>query len=238
MSQLIFYDLPTKEPRVSWSYNPWKTRLVLNYKKLEYKTEWTEYPDIESKFKDHVPPNPPDDTPYTIPVVQFPDGTYVMDSKKIATRIEKEHPEPHLHLDSPILEQLSKITPKAMGPLRGIALPGVHANLLPERSKEYFGRTRQARLGKTLEQYGKDSGGEEAWMEALPGIKELGELVKANGGPFVMGKTPSYADFVIVSWLQFMKVIEEGVYQRLVGLEPALGELYNASKPWLERNDH
>lgn len=48
----------------------------------------------------------------------------------------------------------------------------------------------------------------------------------------------SFADFVIVGWLQFLKVIQEDLYQRLVGVDHVIGELYDASKPWLERNDH
>lgn len=30
MSQLILYDLPSREPRVSWSYNPWKSGCSLS----------------------------------------------------------------------------------------------------------------------------------------------------------------------------------------------------------------
>ncbi|KAF8854070.1 putative glutathione S-transferase [Acephala macrosclerotiorum] len=238
MSQLILYDLPSKDPRQCWSYNPWKTRLVLNYKNLDYKTVWTEYPDIEATLKDHVPPNPEGQTPYTIPAMQFSDGTYIMDSKAIATRLEKDHPTPSLHLDSPILEDLARIGNNIMMPLQGIRMLGVYENVLPPRSKEYFGRTREARVGKPLLQLKKETDVEEAWMEALPGIKALGEMLKKNGGPFVEGDTPTYADFVIVGWLQFLKVIGEDLYQRLVKVDPAIGNLYDASRPWLERNDH
>lgn len=42
----------------------------------------------------------------------------------------------------------------------------------------------------------------------------------------------------MVGWLQFLKVIEEDLYQRLVKVDPAIGKLYDASKPWLERNDY
>lgn len=31
--------------------NPWKTRFLLNYKNLNYKTEWTEYPDLRKKLE-------------------------------------------------------------------------------------------------------------------------------------------------------------------------------------------
>jgi hypothetical protein len=48
----------------------------------------------------------------------------------------------------------------------------------------------------------------------------------------------SYADFVIVGWLQFLKVIEENLYRRLVSVDPVIVGLYDGSKPWLERNGH
>jgi hypothetical protein len=48
----------------------------------------------------------------------------------------------------------------------------------------------------------------------------------------------SYADFVIVGWLQFFKIIDEKLYRRVVEIEPAFGTLYDASKQWLERDGH
>lgn len=51
MIKVTLYDLPSKDPCRTWSLNPWKTRLILNYKEIEYDTEWTEYPDVAPKFK-------------------------------------------------------------------------------------------------------------------------------------------------------------------------------------------
>ncbi|PSN72789.1 hypothetical protein BS50DRAFT_568392 [Corynespora cassiicola Philippines] len=51
MSQVILYDIPSKEPKTCWSLNPWKPRLILNYKGIDYKTEWVEYPDLAPYFK-------------------------------------------------------------------------------------------------------------------------------------------------------------------------------------------
>ena len=50
--------------------------------------------------------------------------------------------------------------------------------------------------------------------------------------------TVSYADFVIVSVLHFMKRIDQALYERVIGIEPAFRDLYEASKVWLERDDH
>ncbi|KAH9213322.1 putative glutathione S-transferase [Leptodontidium sp. 2 PMI_412] len=238
MSQVVLYDLPSKGRCACWSLNPWKTRLALNFKGIDYKTEWVEYPDIKARLSPHVPANPAPGTEYTIPAVQFSDGKYIMDSKPIAERLEKDYPSPSLYLDSPILEEVYPAIGKIAMPLRAVWLPRVPVNLLNERSSEYFHRTREQGIGKPLTQFMKEEGGEEAWVEALPAIKALGELVKKNGGPYVMGKTPSYADFVVVGFLQFFKVIEEDMYQRLIKVDPALGEVYDACKPWLERDGH
>ena len=43
---------------------------------------------------------------------------------------------------------------------------------------------------------------------------------------------------MIVGALRFLKVIEEDIYQRVVKIDPAYGKLYDASKQWLERDDH
>lgn len=42
---------------------------------------------------------------------------------------------------------------------------------------------------KPLEELKKQTGGEEAWMEALPSLRELGEVLTAKDGPFCMGDT-------------------------------------------------
>ncbi|PMD12331.1 hypothetical protein NA56DRAFT_652562 [Hyaloscypha hepaticicola] len=240
MSQVSLYDLPSKGRCACWSLNPWKTRLALNFKGVDYKTEWVEYPDIASTLKPRVEPNKPSLNPvqYSIPTARFPDNTYIMDSKAIALRLEKDYPSPSMHLNSPILPEVEKVVPSINAALRGVWCPKVPPQLLNEPSREYFVRTREERFGIKFENMAETMGGEEAWMEALPGIKALGEILRKNGGPFVQGETVSYADFVIVGWLRFYKVIEEDLFKRVVDIEPALGKLYYASKQWLERDDH
>ena len=98
--------------------------------------------------------------PYTIPVVQFPDGSYLMDSKSIASRLEREHPSPSLHLDSPLLPKVEELVSRCVNPARGMWMPLVPEKLLPERSSEYFHRTREGRLGMPLAEFGAKMGGE------------------------------------------------------------------------------
>jgi len=112
-----------------------------------------------------------------------------MESKVIAERIEKEHPSPSLHLDPPILAQVEQLLPNSVGVLRPVWMPKVPGALLNPPSAEYFERTRAETFGCSLAQLAKEKGGEEAWIEALPAFHELGDVIKAKGGPFVMGET-------------------------------------------------
>ena len=48
----------------------------------------------------------------------------------------------------------------------------------------------------------------------------------------------SYADFVIVACIRMIYRIDTDIYERAVGIEPALKDLYEASKPWVERDDY
>jgi hypothetical protein len=126
---------------------------------------------------------------YSIPAVRFPDNTYIMDSKAIALRLEKDYPSPSMHMDSSILPEVERIIPGINAALRGVWCPKVPPKLLNEPSREYFVRTREERFGIKFANMAETTGGEEAWMEALPAIKALGEILKKNGGPFVDGET-------------------------------------------------
>jgi hypothetical protein len=68
MSSVTLYDIPGRDNRGGWSLNPWKSkvgfypelhcthskktaRLALNFKGIEYDTEWLEYPNIAPVLK-------------------------------------------------------------------------------------------------------------------------------------------------------------------------------------------
>ena len=211
MAEVILYDIPSKEPRRCWSYNPWRSslhpvpliateslrnadqsviaRLILNLKGIPYKTVWLEYPDIAPTLKSlGVPPSEPPDTPYTSPTICI-SGKYVMDSPKIADALEKEYPSPSLHLDSAILKKVDELFPQCLMTLVPVFMPRVPRAMLSPASAEYFSRTTAERFGMDLSQLEKEKGGDSGWKAAEPKWKELGALLKAEGGPFFMGKT-------------------------------------------------
>lgn len=212
---------------------------MLNYKSLPYTTHWLEYPEIAPFLSQLVPPNePPANAPYTVPAARFPDGGYLMNSVAISQRLNKDYPDPPLHLDTPyhkkVIELLSKFTEE----LEAVYIPAVPRELLNPPSAEYFYRTRQEMVGAPLPDFEKsDKGGENAWKAAEPHIRELAGLYRENsGGPFVLGKDVSYVDFVLVAWLKLFDCIGKLEDLKRWGGEELL-ILYDASRQWLEREE-
>ncbi|KAF2472248.1 uncharacterized protein BDR25DRAFT_333615 [Lindgomyces ingoldianus] len=220
----------------------WKARMILNYKGIDYETEWVEYPDLAPTFKSFgLPPNNKDGVgyfaEYTSPSVKFGDGTYCMDSWKIAIELEKRYPSPSLHIDDPIVVQVRNLIPEIMGPLQPNIIPKVPRMLLNPPSVEYFERTRKERYGMSLSQVEEDRGGEPSWKAAEQPINEIADLLKKKGGPFFLGKTVSYADLIFVSFLHFLKRLDKGVFERFLSFDTAFSTIYDASKEWLAKDD-
>ena len=166
-------------------------RLILNYKSIPYTTQWLEYPDVAPTLESFdIQPNA-EGTAYTIPAIRLGSDTYIMDSKKIAEALEKRYPSPPLHLDSPQQKKIEESWPKVMLALRGDIHPQI-PSMLNKPSEEYFHRTRTERFGMPLSQLQKEFGGDKAWQEAKPAILQVAEVLKAEGGPFVLGQTGQF----------------------------------------------
>lgn len=101
-ASLVFYDIASAEPRRTFAPNPWKTRLALNRKGIDYRTSWVHMPDIQAVRESlGVPANRtlPDGAPFhTLPVIQDTEkGIIIGDSFEIALYLDKAYPErPHL----------------------------------------------------------------------------------------------------------------------------------------------
>ncbi|KAI3579577.1 hypothetical protein IWW34DRAFT_820357 [Fusarium oxysporum f. sp. albedinis] len=166
-NKIIFFDIPSRSPQVCWSMNTWRTRLLLNYKGLDYKTEWLEYPEIKERLSEHVSPNE-QGTPFTCPAIQLPDGSYIMDSYKIVDVIEEKYPEPSVHLNNPMQDRLRASMIKFMTEMVPIYVPGVAKNIIGEKSIDFFLATRL--------------------QTAEPFAREITALLEENtSGPFLLG---------------------------------------------------
>ncbi|KAJ9613500.1 hypothetical protein H2200_003442 [Cladophialophora chaetospira] len=231
--QIILYDIPTREPR--------RSRMLLNYKGLDYRTIWVEYPDVEPLIKPHLPANTVG-IPYTVPTIQLPDGEWIMDSHKIAGRLEKLYPQPPLDVAAdPHLAEIESLADKIVSIVCPDFIFKVAEGLLSEASLPYWHQTREAWFGgQKLHEVATEKGGAEAYRKARPLVDHVTKLLVQNhAGPFFQGATLSYADFVWASFLHFFERLDEGSLELLVGQDRTSHiALLEACRPWLRRNDH
>ncbi|PPQ75177.1 hypothetical protein CVT24_010139 [Panaeolus cyanescens] len=99
-SNITFYDIALRPPLEKYccSPNPWKTRYALNFKNLDYTTQWVPLPDVAKVRKSLNLPacrKFADGTDfYTLPIVQDAStGALVGDSFDIAVYLQKTYPD-------------------------------------------------------------------------------------------------------------------------------------------------
>lgn len=129
-----------------------------------------------------------------------------------------------------------------MGHIKTITASTVPRTLLREASLDYWRKTREERIGMTLEKAQAEGTGLKTWQKAEADIKQVTEWLKENEGPFFAGSELSFADFVWVGFLLFWQRVGDGNYEHfktVVGADITAHEkLLEAVKPWSERNDH
>jgi glutathione S-transferase len=112
-------------------------------------------------------------------------------------------------------------------------------HILSPRSQEYFRRTREAVLGRRLEDLLLEPEKEdELWRGMDDKIRAVSELIRENRdkGPFVLGDRISYTDFFIAGALQAARVVDEGVFQRIVAYE-GFKAVYEVCLTYMEKKD-
>lgn len=162
-----------------------------------------------------------------------------MDSALIAPLLEERYPNPPLHLSSPQQIKLEQhILPSLRPHLIGFTLPKAPRNILNEESCVYYNEKWAKVLGMSLQQFEQENSGDEKWDAMRPLFAEVGQMLKEDSsGPFFQGKEVSYADFVLAGWLVYLRRLGEGMFERVVGMEPGLGRLWEACEGLVERDD-
>ncbi|KAM5348610.1 hypothetical protein ACJ41O_008434 [Fusarium nematophilum] len=170
----------------------------------------------------------------------MPDGSYVMDSYKIADIIEEKHPEPSARLNTPVQLRFRKILIDLMGALTPIYVPGIAQRILGDESLDYFLTVRQEDVGMPLDDYGKQQG-PGAFERAEPFAREMTALLnETSSGPYFLGDIVSYTDFMWAGILIFFKCLGDEEYQEVLkrsGDAEAHTKFLDALSLWTERND-
>ncbi|KAF9531527.1 hypothetical protein CPB83DRAFT_891877 [Crepidotus variabilis] len=221
---IIFYDIPSKLPGVFWSPNTSKTRFYLDYRRIPYKTEWLEYPDIEAFSKKHsIPPTtiyPASqglDPVYTLPAIHDPStGVYLAESLEIALYLDEKYPESVTGVPRVIPEGTLGLQKAFYAAFWKILEPHlldfllITAPNLNPVSEEFFRRTKAERAGLT------------SLEDAIPSVEvakarwaqletEFGKAAKwypsKEKGIFIMGTKPVWADIAVAAILHWMKSV-------------------------------
>ncbi|KAH7337663.1 hypothetical protein B0J17DRAFT_599198 [Rhizoctonia solani] len=212
---IIFYDLADANNKY-WSFNPYKTRLSLNYKGLPYRVVYLSFPDIEPTLKELGVASVSETFPrYTLPVIADPSTdpngkpTYVSDSFKIALYLDEKYPAPEYpSIFSPGTHGLQNLLMTEYFPtLVSAVVPLCAPNLLrilDSRSIDYIKRTRGA-------SFIPNPLSEEAKLQSLKKAQQAFENLMHSldlndgSGPFVLGTQVSFIDFSMGGLLHFVQ---------------------------------
>jgi glutathione S-transferase len=181
----------------------------------------------------HSGVKPDESGKYTVPTIQHvPTNKYIMDSAAISQFIEETYPNPPLQMKSELGDKLvAQIWAELSKTFRESIMPR-EADILHPRSAEYFRNARglspDGRVDVEKE--------EEAWKAVDGTMRDIGEAMQTNKaqGPFVLGAVPTYADFVIAGAMQGGRMVDEGVFQRIVK-HPGFRDVYEACLPYMEK---
>lgn len=239
---IVLYDYAQRaQPNRCWSYNVWKTRLVLNYKRIPYTTTWVDSNTLGPTLKSiGIPPNPDKSHfEYTVPAIKLLDGSVFTNSLIVASKLEALHPEPCLHLDSDLVAEAGELVTTTARPLFAIYMPRICRDVLEQSSVSAFVMRREKIFGTTFEEMENINGGERAWKAAEPGFIAMKRLLtshKKDTGPFIYGSEVCYADFMLVALFESFKRVSYGMFERIISWDSCFDDLYKASQVWLEND--
>ena len=185
----------------------------MNYKGIPYKTEWVEYVDIEKVLKKNgVPPATTDENApfkYTLPaILDTSTGVGASESFRIAEYLDKTYPDTPkvlpLGTEAFQIAWIDALKPH-LNAMWQFTLPGTLDIIDHPASNEYFYRTRTAMFGDIKKMKPEGAAREAGLKDLQKDLDELDQKLVKSGGPYVMGKTVSFADFALAGWLKWLK---------------------------------
>ncbi|KAF8120911.1 hypothetical protein EV363DRAFT_1187679 [Boletus edulis] len=237
MSQpmITLYDMPSNIPQ-PWAPNVWRIRLILNYKRLPYRTCWVEFPDVEQTLRAiNAPPTSfrPDGRPvYTLPAIIDP--THVSRSAYLDPSGSLSQPHPiilthantiaeyleHRYPARPVIPEGTRalqtffvhyIAEVFVQPLLPIMIPLSHQRLPPRVQGHFRVGSAEQRddYGVAAAQHARRR--EEQWAAVQAQFAFLAGILDKNAGDgdgvVTMGHELTYADFAICAVLLWVEKV-------------------------------
>lgn len=199
---ITLYSLCGADPTRPFSPHCWKVVMALHHKGLAFEERplaFTAIPAAENGFS------------RTVPILR--DGPHlVSDSFRIALHLEEHYP------DAPSLfagdggkaaaRLVEGYAQQALHPvISRIALSDIHVMLSPT-DQDYFRKSREQRMGQTLEAIAADR---DKAIDALPAaLQPLRHMLGHQ--PFIGGDLPLFADYIVFGALQWMRITTGSIH--------------------------
>lgn len=193
---MILYGLCGEDDAIHFSPHVWKVIMALHHKGLSYAFRPVPFTDIP-KLEDGFSP--------TVPILRDGDRL-VRDSFDIALYLEDTYPDaPSLFKGeggrgmARVIEGFSQTVIHPA--LTKIAVADIH-NLLAPTDRVYFRKSREARLGQTLEELATNRFTEAA--EFPRKLEPIRHALKVQ--PWLGGQSPLFCDYILFGALQWARI--------------------------------
>ncbi|KDR79114.1 hypothetical protein GALMADRAFT_242980 [Galerina marginata CBS 339.88] len=230
-TDIVLLDIPSPKP-LPTSPNTWKVRLALNYKKLNYRTQWVPTSAIEAVCRPlGIAPTgiKPNGSPhYTLPaIIDRTDPShpiFLSDSMPIVEYLEKTYPPaPGTELfPGNTLSLQAVFVQFVMGRLMAfipeLAIMAIYHSKSPDEQLDFKQRI-ETRFGKPIDAIEKQGAEREASFKALEQVFTMLKFAfsKNEDGDFLMGSQVSFADFALFGFLTMIKSASpEEIYPRII----------------------
>lgn len=192
----LLYTLCGADPVRHFSPHVWKIVMALAHKGLDFEarpTPFTAIPAIEGGFSRTVP-------------VLSDNGHLIRDSFDIALYLEETYPDTPSLFGGPGGRSVTRLIEafvqnEIQSPLRFVILKDIHDGLAPA-DQAYFRRSREERMGRTLEEIEADTA---SALAAFPArLEPVRQMLKQQA--FLGGDGPLFADYILFGALQWARV--------------------------------
>jgi len=191
----ILYDLAGANDR-RFSPHCWKSRMALRHKGLEFRTEPCTFLQVKEKvaFADWD----------KVPVLADGD-TNIGDSWAIAEYLEETYPDAPSLFGGPDGKAFARFANEfantQLNPLIGGAIVYDIYDHIVDADRDYFKASREKVFGRSFDELRADRDGfVSRFQAALAPVRNT-----VRNQPFMMGDTPSYADYAIFGALQWIR---------------------------------
>ncbi len=193
---IVLYELCGRDPAQIFSPHCWKVRMALAHKGLAYEsrpTPFTKISAIANGFSN------------TVPVIDD-DGELIRESFDIALHLERKYPDRPTLFGGPGGEAIARFVERwtqfvVQAALLRLIVADINS-VLGDEDQAYFRPSREARLGKSLEEV--QSGREDRLEAFRHELRPLREMLAMQ--PFVGGQSPLFPDYVVFGALQWARV--------------------------------